>query len=129
MEGPQFSTRAESRLYRSWGCDVIGMTAMPEAALAREAELPYAALAMITDYDAWREGAAPVEVAEILVVMRDNVVHARHALRLLIEGLPGVREASPIDTCLDQALVTPPSERDPRMVERLSAVAGRVLKR
>jgi 5'-methylthioadenosine phosphorylase len=103
------------------------MTGMPEAKLAREAELPYAALAMVTDYDAWREGAAPVEVAEILAVMRDNVAHARHALRLLIEGLPAVREASPIDTCLDQALVTPPSERDPRMVERLSVVAGRVL--
>jgi 5'-methylthioadenosine phosphorylase len=128
MEGPQFSTRAESRLYRAWGCDVIGMTGMPEAALAREAELPYACLAMVTDYDAWRDGEAAVQVPEILSVMRANATPARHALRRLVEALPTVREASPIDTCLDQALVTPPSERDPAMIAALSAVAGRVLK-
>lgn len=128
MEGPQFSTRAESRLYRSWGCDVIGMTGLPEAKLAREAELPYACLAMVTDYDSWRDGEAGVEAAQILKVMQGNAAHARHALRLFIEGLPTVRQPSPIDTCLDRALVTPPSERDPAMIAALSAVAGRVLK-
>jgi 5'-methylthioadenosine phosphorylase len=129
MEGPQFSTRAESRLYRSWGCDVIGMTGMPEAKLAREAELPYACLAMVTDYDAWREDEAGVEVSDILAVMHANAAHARHALRLLVERLPPTRARSPIDTCLDQALVTPASERDPAMIAALSAVAGRVLNR
>jgi 5'-methylthioadenosine phosphorylase len=127
MEGPQFSTRAESRLYRSWGCDVIGMTAMPEARLAREAELPYAALAMVTDYDSWREGEA-VEVPEILAVMHANAGRARETVRRLVSALSEQREPSPIDTCLDRAIVTPPDQRDPAMVERLSAVAGRVLK-
>lgn len=127
MEGPQFSTRAESELYRSWGCAVIGMTGMPEAKLAREAELPYASLAMVTDFDAWRLGEAGVGVSDILVVMRDNAHLARETLRRLISRLPAVREASPIDTCLDQALVTAPSARDPALVARLSAVAGRVL--
>jgi 5'-methylthioadenosine phosphorylase len=127
IEGPQFSTRAESRMYREWGADVIGMTAMPEARLAREAELPYVLLAMVTDYDAWREQEAGVEAAEILAVMRDNVGKARRALVQLARSLPAERADSPIDRALDGAIVTPPEHRDPRAVARLDAIAGRIL--
>lgn len=127
MEGPQFSTRAESRLYRQWGADVIGMTAMPEARLAREAELPYALLAMVTDYDAWRASEAGVEAAEVFAVMKANVTQARAAVRRFAESLPARREASPIDTALDSALATAPAFRDPVLAARLDAVAGRVL--
>lgn len=88
IEGPQFSTRAESRLYRSWGVSVIGMTAMPEAKLAREAELPFANLALATDYDCWRESETPVTIEEVLRTMRENVIHAKRALRVLAERLP-----------------------------------------
>ena len=131
MEGPQFSTKAESRLYRAWGCDVIGMTNMPEAKLAREAELPYASLAMVTDYDSWREegDAAPVEVSQVLQVMHANAALAKATLRRLCAMLAATpRAPSPIDTVLDQALVTPPEHRDPALLARLDAVAGRVLR-
>ena len=127
MEGPQFSTRAESALYRSWGCDVIGMTNMPEAKLAREAELPYASIAMVTDYDCWREAVAPVEVAHIQEVLARNAALARDLVRRLALSLPPERGASPIDTCLDGALITAPAARDPALMAKLSAVAGRVL--
>jgi 5'-methylthioadenosine phosphorylase len=127
MEGPQFSTRAESALYRTWSCDVIGMTAMPEAKLAREAELPYASVAMVTDYDCWREGGEAVEVSHILEIMAANSGKARGLVRRLAESLPPEREPSPIDTALDGAIITAPGSRDPAMIERLSAVAGRVL--
>jgi len=128
MEGPQFSTKAESALYRSWGCDVIGMTNMPEAKLAREAELPYASVAMVTDYDCWREQYAHVEVTHILEVLEANAGKARELVRRLAADLPGKRAPSPVDTALDGAVITAPSARDPVMVERLAAVAGRVLK-
>jgi len=127
MEGPQFSTRAESALYRSWGCDVIGMTNMPEAKLAREAELPYASIAMVTDYDCWREAVAPVEVAHIQEVLARNAALARDLVRRLALSLPPERGASPIDTCLDGALITAPQARDPALMAKLSAVVGRVL--
>jgi 5'-methylthioadenosine phosphorylase len=127
IEGPQFSTRAESELYRQWGADVIGMTAMPEARLAREAELPYALLAMVTDYDCWRAGEETVDVAQILKVMHANAARAQAALRHLAAALPEVREPSPIDTALDGAIVTPRERWDPRAVARLDAVAGRCL--
>jgi 5'-methylthioadenosine phosphorylase len=127
MEGPQFSTRAESALYRSWGCDVIGMTNMPEAKLAREAELPYASVAMVTDYDCWHEEFAHVDVASILAVLAGNADKARALVRVLAETLPAARAASPIDTCLDGALITAVSARDPAMIEKLSVVAGRAL--
>lgn len=127
IEGPQFSTRAESRLYRQWGADVIGMTAMPEARLAREAELPYALLGMVTDYDAWREEESGVEAAEILAVMKANAEIARRTVQALGELLPAEREASPIDNALDHAIVTAPDARDPKLAAMLSAVAGRVL--
>jgi 5'-methylthioadenosine phosphorylase len=128
MEGPQFSTQAESALYRSWGCDVIGMTNMPEAKLAREAELPYASVAMVTDYDCWHEAFAHVEVTHILEVLNANAGKARAMVRHLAQNLPARREASPIDTCLDGALITAPGARDPAMIEKLAAVAGRALK-
>lgn len=126
IDGPQFSTRAESKLYRQWGGDVIGMTGMPEARLAREAELPYAMLAMVTDYDCWREGDA-VGVQDVLSVMRGNVSIARHALTLLARSLPAERAAVPADAALDGAIMTAPAQRDRQLVARLSAVAGRVL--
>jgi 5'-methylthioadenosine phosphorylase len=127
IEGPQFSTRAESLMYREWGADVIGMTAMPEARLAREAELPYALLAMVTDYDSWRPDAEGVGVEEILAVMDANVDKARASLAAFAELLPETREPSPIDTALDGAIITAPEQRDPVMVAKLDAVAGRVL--
>lgn len=127
MEGPQFSTRAESRLYRQWGCDVIGMTAKPEARLAREAELPYALVGMVTDYDAWREEEEGVEVADILKVLRENAALARQLVRELVALLPRERAPSPIDTCLDHALITAPEARDASLVAKLDAVAGRAL--
>ncbi|WP_419816669.1 S-methyl-5'-thioadenosine phosphorylase [Glacieibacterium sp.] len=127
MEGPQFSTRAESELYRSWGCSVIGMTAMPEAKLAREAELPYALVGMVTDYDCWRVDEAPVEVGNILKVMHDNAARARALVVALAQSLPAERAPSPIDTCLDFALITAPEARDPALLAKLDAVAGRVL--
>ena len=129
MEGPQFSTRAESNLYRAWGCSVIGMTNMPEAKLAREAELPYASIAMVTDYDCWHDGHEAVEVSHILEVMHANAAKAKALVAGLARTLPGVpRTPSPIDSCLDFAIVTPPEARDPALVARLDAVAGRVLK-
>jgi 5'-methylthioadenosine phosphorylase len=128
IEGPQFSTRAESQLYRAWGAEVIGMTALPEARLAREAELPYALLAMVTDYDAWRDAEAGVEAAEILSVMRANAEIARRALAALAKALPEERAPSPIDRALDAALVTPRSAWARQSVARLDAVMGRLLR-
>ncbi len=127
IEGPQFSTRAESRLYRAWGADVIGMTAMPEARLAREAELPYALLGMVTDYDAWRDDAAGVEADEIMAVMQANAAAARAAVGELAKLLPPRREASPTDRALDGAITTASAARDPRLLAMLDAVTGRVL--
>jgi 5'-methylthioadenosine phosphorylase len=127
IEGPQFSTRAESRLYRDWGADVIGMTAMPEARLAREAELPYALLGMVTDWDSWRAGEEDVEAASILRLMSANAALAKGAVRTLAATLPERREPSPIDRALDNAIVTAPCARDRRLVAMLDAVAGRVL--
>jgi 5'-methylthioadenosine phosphorylase len=128
MEGPQFSTLAESLLYRSWGCSVIGMTGMPEAKLAREAELPYASVCMVTDYDSWREASGEVSVTDILAVLGANAGKARALIQKLAGLLPSDREASPIDTCLDFAVITAPEARDPALVARLDAVAGRVLR-
>jgi 5'-methylthioadenosine phosphorylase len=127
MEGPQFSTRAESHLYRSWGCHIIGMTAMPEAKLAREAELPYALVGMVTDYDCWREGEEAVDVAQVIAQLSANAAKARAMVMHLLRNLPEVREPSPIDTCLDQALITAPGARDPELLAKLDAVAGRAL--
>jgi 5'-methylthioadenosine phosphorylase len=127
IEGPQFSTRAESHLYRSWGAQVIGMTAMPEARLAREAELPYALLGMVTDYDCWRDATADVDVTDILAVMRANADLARATLGQLAASLPAERAASPIDTVLDYAIITPRDLWDLNAAARLDAVAGRIV--
>jgi 5'-methylthioadenosine phosphorylase len=128
MEGPQFSTRAESRLYRQWGADVIGMTAMPEAKLAREAEIPYALIGMVTDYDCWRENEAPVEVETVIAQLGANAAKARATIEHFVRSLPKQRAPSPIDTVLDFALITEPGLRDPTLMARLDAVAGRILK-
>jgi 5'-methylthioadenosine phosphorylase len=130
MEGPQFSTRAESTLYRSWNCDVIGMTNMPEARLAREAELPYAAIAMVTDYDSWHETETAVDVPAVLAVMQQNAVLARESIARLAEMVSDIeRTPSPqgIERGLDTAIITPPDARDADLVAKLKAIAARVL--
>lgn len=129
MEGPQFSTRAESEMYRSLGFDVIGMTNMPEAKLAREAEICYASVAMVTDYDCWHEDHAEVDVAAILEVMKGNTEKARRLVLRLANDFPREHPACPIgsDRALDVAIITPPEHRDPALVKKLDAIAGRVL--
>ncbi|HEX4737281.1 MAG TPA: S-methyl-5'-thioadenosine phosphorylase [Allosphingosinicella sp.] len=129
IEGPQFSSRAESALYRQWGCDVIGMTAMPEARLAREAELPYALVGMVTDYDCWRSDTEEADVAEMLAQLRANAGTARRLVEELARALPRERPFCPIDTNLDTALITAPDARDPAMLAKLDAVCGRLLRR
>ena len=129
MEGPQFSTRAESNLYRSWDCDVIGMTNMPESKLAREAEICYATVAMVTDYDCWHEDHAEVDITSIIAVMKHNNEKAQRLVRRLAKDFP--REHPPCpngsDRALDVAIITPPEGRDPELLKKLDAVAGRVL--
>ncbi len=131
MEGPQFSSRAESEIYRQWGCDVIGMTNMPEAKLAREAEISYATIAMVTDYDCWHDEHREVDVESVLRVLSSNAEKARSLVARLAKDFPAEHEACPIgsDRALDVALITPPDERDPLLLEKLDAVAGRVLNR
>lgn len=127
IEGPQFSSRAESNLYRQWGCDVIGMTAMPEAKLAREAELPYVLVGMVTDYDCWRGGGEEVEVAAVIAQLTANADMAKKLLVELAKALPKERAPSPIDTVLDTALITAPEARDPALLAKLDAICGRML--
>jgi len=129
MEGPQFSTRAESVLYRGWGADVIGMTGMPEAKLAREAELCYASVAMVTDYDCWREGHGAVDVAMVIATLNANAAAARGLVARLPVMLGGDRAPCPhgCDRALTHALMTAPGQRDPALLAMLDAVAGRVL--
>ena len=131
IEGPQFSTLAESELYRAWGCDVIGMTNLPEARLAREAEMCYATLAMVTDYDSWHVGHEAVSVEMILSVLSANAERARDIVRRAVPLLAGHAGACPhgCDRALDDAIVTAPEYRDPQLLARLDAVAGRVLNR
>ena len=129
MEGPQFSSLAESELYRTWGCDVIGMTNMPEAKLAREAEICYATVAMITDYDCWHPDHDHVQVADIIRVLNANADHARALVKAVVPVLrdhPLVCSAG-CDRALDTAIITALEARDPAMVAKLDAVAGRVL--
>ena len=129
IEGPQFSTRAESFLYKSWNCDVIGMTNMPEARLAREAEICYATVAMVTDYDCRHEEHAEVDVASVLEVMKGNTEKAQRLVLELAKSFPRTHPPCPIgsDRALDVALITAPDKRDPELVAKLDAVAGRVL--
>jgi 5'-methylthioadenosine phosphorylase len=127
MEGPQFSTRAESHMYRAWGAHVIGMTAMPEAKLAREAELPYALIGMVTDYDCWRENEEPVQVETVIAQLMANAEKGRNLVAQLAASLPAKRTSSQIDTVLDYALITDPALRNPAQMVMLKAVAGRAL--
>ena len=130
IEGMQFSTLAESELYRSWGCDVIGMTNMPEAKLAREAEMCYATVAMVTDYDCWHPGHAAVSVDMILGVLQANAERARALVRAVVPLLSG--HVGPCRQgcrhALEHALITAPERRDPALLARLDAVAGRLLR-
>ena len=130
MEGPQFSTLAESKLYREvWGCDVIGMTNMPEAKLAREAELCYASVAMITDYDSWHPDHGEVDVTKIIQTLMGNAENAKN----MVASLPSLRGATRVDCpagcdkALEFAILTQPDARDPELVAKLDAVAGRIL--
>jgi len=130
MEGPQFSTLAESQMYREhWGADVIGMTNMPEAKLAREAELCYMTVAMVTDYDSWHPDHGEVDITAILATMHANVGHARSLLERVIPMLSGGRAPCPhgCDRALEFAVMTSPEQRDPALMTKLDAVAGRVL--
>jgi 5'-methylthioadenosine phosphorylase len=129
MEGPQFSTLAESELYRSWGASVIGMTNMPEAKLAREAEICYCTAAMVTDYDSWHSEHGEVDVTKVLAVLRGNGDKAKQFVKRLALDFPADHEPCPINTdrALDNALMTAPVKRDPALLAKLDAVAGRVL--
>ncbi|MEL6197541.1 MAG: S-methyl-5'-thioadenosine phosphorylase [Pseudomonadota bacterium] len=130
MEGPQFSTLAESKLYREvWGCDVIGMTNMPEAKLAREAELCYATVAMVTDYDSWHPDHGEVDIQSIIKTMHANVDGAKAMLRAVLPAIAGERAPCPYgcDRALEFAIITAPEARDPALTGKLDAVAGRVL--
>ncbi len=129
MEGPQFSSQAESMLYRQWGCDVIGMTNMPEAKLAREAEICYATVAMVTDFDCWHPDHDHVSVDQVIRVLVGNAGTAR---KLVKQVVPAIRDDAHAPDCacrqsLQHALITAPEARDPAMLEKLSAVAGRML--
>ncbi len=130
MEGPQFSSLAESKTYREvWGCDVIGMTNMPEAKLAREAEIDYASVAMVTDYDSWHPDHGEVDVSEIIATLSGNADNARGLVKRLPALLGAKRNPCPhgCDRALEFAVMTAPDARDPELVKKLDAVAGRVL--
>lgn len=129
MEGPQFSTKAESLLYRQWGCDVIGMTNMPEAKLAREAELCYATMAMVTDFDCWHPDHDAVTVEQVVKVLFSNADRARALVQAVVPALGAPRGPCPAgcDRALDHALITAPDRRDPDMLAKLDVVAARVL--
>jgi 5'-methylthioadenosine phosphorylase len=129
MEGPQFSSQAESLMYRAMGCDVIGMTAMPEAKLAREAEITYAIVAMVTDFDCWHPDHDAVDVASVIAVMHDNVDKARRIVARLATDFPKEREDCPVGShkALEHAVMTAAAQRDPALIAKLRHVAGRVL--
>ena len=130
MEGPQFSTLAESQLYRSWGASVIGMTNMPEAKLAREAEICYCTVAMVTDYDSWHGDHGTVDVAKVVKVMKTNGVNAGKLVARLAEDFPKEHPLCPIgsDRALEHAIMTAESARDPDLMKKLDAVAARILR-
>jgi len=130
MEGPAFSTKAESNIYRSWGMDVIGMTNLQEAKLAREAEICYATLAMVTDYDCWHEEHGAVDVASVIKVAAANADRASALIVRTLRDFPAEHEACPIgsDRSLEHAIITHPAQRDPDLVKKLDAVAGRLLR-
>jgi 5'-methylthioadenosine phosphorylase len=129
IEGPAFSTEGESRLFRSWGADLVGMTALPEAKLAREAEIAYATLAMVTDYDSWHQGHESVDVASVVRVLGENRDRVQRLLARLVRDFPAEHEPCPYaDRALDGAVMTAPEARDPALAAKLDAVAGRILR-
>jgi len=130
MEGPQFSTKAESGLYRAWGCSVIGMTNMPEAKLAREAEMCYATVAMVTDYDCWHPDHDAVTVEQVIKVLVENADRARALVKAIVPYIGGRKDvcAKGCHTALEHAIITHGDKRDQSLVAKLDAVAGRVLK-
>ena len=128
MEGPQFSTLAESNLYRSWKADVIGMTNMPEAKLAREAEIRYASISMVTDYDCWHPDHENVDVQKVIKVLLDNAVKAKDMIKNLIKNFEKhIDKNDPTNNCLDVAIITAPEKRTKKTIEKLKTIAGRVL--
>ena len=128
MEGPQFSTLAESNLYRSWDADVIGMTNMPEAKLAREAEIRYASVSMITDYDCWHPDHENVDVQQVIKVLLDNAEKAKTMIKNLIEIFEKYIDLNdPTNNCLDVAIITSPEKRTKKTIKKLNTIAGRVL--
>ena len=128
MEGPQFSTLAESNLYRSWKADVIGMTNMPEAKLAREAEIRYASISMVTDYDCWHPDHENVDVQKVIKVLLDNAVKAKDMIKNLIKNFENhIDKNDPTNNCLDVAIITAPEKRTEKTIEKLKTVAGRIL--
>jgi len=128
MEGPQFSTLAESNLYRSWKADVIGMTNMPEAKLAREAEIRYASVSMVTDYDCWHPDHENVDVQQVIKVLLDNAAKAKNMIKNLIENFENhIDPKDPTNNCLDVAIITAPEKRTKKTIDKLKTVAGRVL--
>jgi 5'-methylthioadenosine phosphorylase len=131
MEGPQFSSQAESNLYRSWNCDVVGMTSMPEAKLAREAEMCYATVAMVTDYDCWHPGHGAVTVDQVIKMLGANAEHARALVKTVIPSLMhrDVPCMKGCHTALDGAIMTAPQARDHNLVTTLSPIVGRALGR
>jgi 5'-methylthioadenosine phosphorylase len=131
IEGPQFSTLAESQLYRSWKMDVIGMTNAPEAKLAREAEMCFATVAMVTDFDCWHPDHDAVQVSDVIQVLIENAGRARNLIRGVAKKLADRPSACPqgCDRALEHALITPPEARDPKVVEKLDAITKRVLGR
>ena len=130
MEGPQFSTLAESNLYRSWKADVIGMTNMPEAKLAREAEIRYASVSMVTDYDCWHPDHANVDVQQVIKVLLGNAAKAKNMIKNLIDNFEKhIDPKDPTNNCLDVAIITAPEKRTQKTKDKLKTVAGRVLKK
>ena len=130
MEGPQFSTLAESNLYRTWKADVIGMTNMPEAKLAREAEIRYASVSMVTDYDCWHPDHENVDVQKVIKVLLDNAAKAKNMIKNLIDNFENhIDPKDPTTNCLDVAIITDPKKRTKKTIEKLKNVAGRVLNR
>jgi 5'-methylthioadenosine phosphorylase len=129
IEGPQFGTEAEARLFKNQGCDVIGMTNMPEAKLAREAEITYASVGMVTDYDCWEPSRPPVDVPSVIRILHDNAQKAVRLVARLAADFPSLREPCPVgsERALDYAIVTAPDHRDKGLLAKLDAVAGRVL--
>ena len=128
MEGPQFSTLAESNLYRSWKADVIGMTNMPEAKLAREAEIRYASVSMVTDYDCWHPDHENVDVQAVIKVLLSNAAKAKNMIKNIIENFEShIDSKDPTNNCLDVALITDPKKRTQKTIQKLKTVAGRAL--